>query len=184
MGRSGQPGPAVSTGRAAEKAPTGTLGPRGKAIEPAQVSEVDKTAPVSQDDGEAAGAWIKGSFFKKGGVSDEDYPKIVAAMKGLDMLRHGEKWRDVVKERLEGGGPARATVVRVLKVAGMIKTAPELPEGAANVLAFLAANPTPGGFSLADLQARVGPKTTQEDIDACVDAGKVYEPVLGKWRGA
>ena len=120
MGRSGQPGPAVSTGRAAEKAPTGTLGPRGKAIEPAKVSEAEKIAPVSQDDEEAAGAWIKGSFFKKGGVSDENYHKIVSAMKGLDMLRQGEKWRDIIRERWEAGGPARATVVRVLKVSGVV----------------------------------------------------------------
>src|SRR3990170_9058119 len=124
-GRGASESASGSPGRPSEKGGQRSPQGQGGAIAPATLSEADKTAPVSQDDLALATDWMQAHFYKKkgspGAIGDE-WRDLVAACKALG-LKDKEPWRDWVHERWNAKGEAQASVVRMLKLAGAIKSA-------------------------------------------------------------
>ena len=204
-GRGASDSASGSPGRPSEKGGQRSPQGQGGAIAPKPVSEADKTAPVSQDDLALATDWMQAHFYQKkgspGAIGDE-WRDLVAACKALG-LKDKEPWRDWVHERWNAKGEAQASVVRMLKLAGVIKSAaPESPttiglkddvraaaakitlETSAPAKSLLKMIDASAGVSITDelLIAQCGfPSKGAYEVarDILLDAGLAYEPRLG-----
>ena len=204
-GRGASESASGSPGRPSEKGGQRSPQGQGGAIAPKPVSEADKTAPVSQDDLALATDWMQAHFYQKkgspGAIGDE-WRDLVAACKALG-LKDRESWRDWVHERWNAKGEAQASVVRMLKLAGVIKSAApestttiglkddvksaeakirlETSGPAKSLLKMIDAAPASAHTDVAlILQCGFPSKSAYETArDILIDAGLAYEPRIG-----